>query len=75
MTKHLTVARQDFCIYRGGFCNRLRYKVTVNRDLIETVLLTASVHPLIVADDIRQPPRLIHINRRVVLCRPSWLNI
>ena len=43
----------------GGHCNHLQSKVTVNRDLTETVALPISVNPLTEAGVLGCPPPLI----------------
>ena len=47
---------------RGGHCNRLQSKVTVNRDFTEAVALPAMVNYLIETDALRKPPPLMMIN-------------
>ena len=47
---------------RGGHCNRLQSKVTVNRDFTEAVALPATVNHLMEAGALRQPPPLMMVN-------------
>jgi hypothetical protein len=43
---HKSFPRRIFFYYRGGHCNRLYPRVTVNRGLMEVVALPASVNQL-----------------------------
>jgi hypothetical protein len=72
---HNSFTRRAFWVFRGGFCNRLDAKVTVNHGLTEAVVLTALVNRLTVVGGLTQLPWLIHINQGGYLNLPALVKI